>query len=302
MLWRRLASGLAPLGFAMLCSAPPAAANDETIDLSDYRPSFTVNFTDPTQKLLLAEGGPFSPKYQDWGNLRTLPGNREEQLYVDPTFVPALTGTDPQGRADAPPGATLTPLGINPFHLAPNGLSIIAEPVPAALRTRIDRPYVSGMLSTEQSFQQKYGYFEVRAQLPRGRGLWPAIWLVGKTFREHVEIDIVEQLGDNPWRIYQTSHPPPRLGGGVMKTIDTGFDTSAALHSYGLEWRPDALVFTIDRRPTARLDGAPFRDAPPMYLIINLAVGGSWGGNPTPDTAFPATLRITDIHVYRREE
>ena len=80
------------------------------------------------------------------------------------------------------------------------------------------------MISTDECFAQRYGYFEMRAQLPAGRGLWPAFWLVGKTQQYHVEIDIMEALGHERSRIYQTVHiSAPRGGGGHLVPISTGF-------------------------------------------------------------------------------
>ncbi|RYY17437.1 MAG: glycosyl hydrolase family protein [Alphaproteobacteria bacterium] len=71
------------------------------------------------------------------------------------------------------------------------------------------------------------------------------------------------------------------------------------MHDYGMLWTPDAISFYVDRKMTATIDGAPFRDEVPVYMIANLAVGGSWGGNPDASTHFPAAMRIEHIKAYR---
>ena len=155
----------------------------------------------------------------------------------------------------------------------------------------LGRPYVSGLITTEPSFTQRYGYFEMRAKLPAGRGLWPAFWLVSLTHTGHFEIDVFEMLGDEPRTIYQSTHHP---GGGVHLRRDLGFDTSSDWHRYGLKWTREALVWYVDGKETARTDGAMFRDAAPMYMLANLAVGGDWPGPPDASTPFPVHLRIED--------
>ena len=280
----------------------PATAVGKTgrLDLSRYELSFSTDFRDPKHPLLRADGGPFSSRYEEWGGLRTLPGNKEQELYVDAGFVPAHGGTDSLGRADALAGSPIKPLGVNPFSFSDGALDITAIPTPPALQELVDRPYLSGMLSTDRFFAQRYGYFEMRARLPGGRGIWPAFWLVSKTQLEHVEIDIMEAIGGDTAHVYQSTHLKATRGKGIhVRVGPDGFDYTTASHSYGLEWTPDELVFYIDGIETTRMNGAPFRDAPPMYLIANLAVGGDWAGSPDSDTRFPAVMRIDHIRAYR---
>jgi beta-glucanase (GH16 family) len=282
--------------------ALPALADTRArqLDLSSYELSFSSAFGNARHPLLRVDGGPFSTRYEEWGGLRTLPGNKEQELYVDPGFVPARGGTDTLGRADAPPGSQIKPLGVNPFSFSDGALEITAIPTPAALQELVDRPYLSGMLSTDRFFAQRYGYFEMRARLPGGRGLWPAFWLVSKTQQEHIEIDIMEAIGGDTVHVYQSTHLKPSRGKGIhVRVGPEGFDYTAAAHSYGLEWTPDALVFYIDGLETIRTDGTPFRDAPPMYMIANLAVGGDWAGTPDSNTRFPAIMRIDHLRAYR---
>ncbi len=274
-------------------------ANVTGPDLTGYRLSFTSHFDDPAKPLFVRDGGPFITRYERWGGLRTLPNNKELELYVDPQFVPAAQGTDARGAADAAAHSGGTPLGYNPFALRAGALEITAVPTPPALRSRVDRPYLSGMISTESRFAQRFGYFEMRAQLPAGKGLWPAFWMVAATDAEHIEIDIMEALGRDTHDIYQSVHMTPARGKTMTQRITMPqAPYSDGAHTYGLHWTERDLAFYVDGYETLRLAGGAFRDAPPMYLIANLAVGGSWGGNPDEGTYFPAVMRIDYIRAY----
>jgi hypothetical protein len=283
-------------------AALPAKAESRRrlLDLSNYRLTFLASFENTETPLLRRDGGPFSTRFEQWGGLRTLPGNKEEELYVDADFVPALRGTDELGRADALPGTGARPLGVNPFMLSDGALSINAIRTPPALRTLVDREYLSGMLCTDQTFSQRYGYFEMRARLPGGRGLWPAFWLVAKTQREHLEIDVMEAVGWDIAHIYQSTHLRASRGQGIhVRVGPEGFDYTAVPHSYGVEWTPEVLAFYIDGRESARVDARSISDSAPMYMIVNLAVGGDWAGTPDQNTQFPAAMRIEHIRAYQ---
>jgi len=271
------------------------------LDLSAYEVTFTTDFHHADKPLLRVDGGPFTTRFEEWGGLRTLPGNKEQELYVDPGFVPAKDGTDAQGRADARPGAG-KPLGVNPFSIRNGVLEITAAPTPPAMQHLVDRPFLSGMLSTDRTFAQRYGYFEMRARLPGGRGMWPAFWMVAKTHEEHIEIDVMEAVGWDTTHVYQSTHLKASRGKGMHLAVAAEeFDYTRGFYSYGVEWTPDELVFYIDGHETARTDGAPFRDAPAMYMIANLAVGGDWAGTPDAETEFPAVMSIEHIRAYARK-
>jgi hypothetical protein len=277
-----------------------AKSRERLLDLSNYKLTFSTDFSNPRTPVLRSDGGPFSTRYEEWGGLRTLPGNKEEELYVDAGFIPALSGTDELGRSDAPPGTGRMPLGVNPFSLSDGIFCITAIRTPPDLRTLVDREYLSGMICTDQSFTQRYGYFEIRARLPNGRGLWPAFWLVAKTHREHLELDAMEAVGWDSAHVYQSTHWNLTRGPGIHVRVGSdGFDYADSVHSYGVEWTPEDIVFYIDRRESARADGKLMRDSPPMYMIANLAVGGDWAGTPDGDTKFPAVMRIDHIRAYQ---
>lgn len=271
----------------------PVAYRARVLNLSDFELTFSADFSNQARKWFHYDGGPFTTRMESWGGLRTLPKNREQQLYVDPHFIPSPSGTDSLGRNDAPVGK---PLGYNPFGFDDGTLTITAIRTPPAMRHLVDRPYLSGIVGTDLSFSQQFGYFEVRAQFPRGRGLWPAFWMVSSGASD--EIDVVEAIGEQT-RIYHSVHLP-----NVPKYLDRpvsppGFEYSARMYSYGVAWSERELIFYIDGRETTRVNAKPLRDSPPMYLLANLAVGGDWPGSPPAQTQFPAVMRIQYIRAYQ---
>jgi beta-glucanase (GH16 family) len=211
---------------------------------------------------------------------RTLPGNHEKEIYVDPAFA----------------GSGSTPLGLKPFSVNGGVLSIAAGPTPARAKPWLwGFAYTSGLLTTHESFSQTYGYYEVSAKLPRGRGLWPAFWLLQTGGGWPPEIDIMEQLGGSA--IHQTLHTT--IDG---KPAKVGFQTDVpgnarGFHRYGLLWTPKRLVWFIDRRQTASIAATADLNKP-MYLLMNLAIGGDWPGDPDPRQRWPAVLKIDQVRVY----
>ncbi len=254
------------------------------LDLHAYRATFAAEFNDPTAPLFQSQGGAFSPYLAHWENLRSFADNNEQQTYVDPGF-----GADP----------------YNPFRVADGALTITANPTPDRLRDVVSTPYVSGVLETSGGpasagppaggFWQEYGYWEIRAQLPEGQGLWPAFWLVGRG-----EIDIMEALGRDTGTVYQSTHEF-RTGLHTSQPVALDFDYAAGFHTYGLLWTPDQLRFLVDGQETAALDGAAYRDFGPSFLVVNLAVGGNWGGMADGSTPFPAEMHIDYIRVYQSD-
>jgi MYXO-CTERM domain-containing protein len=160
--------------------------------------------------------------------------------------------------------------------------------------------YTSGLITSVPS--QKFGYFEARLRMPKGQGLWPAFWLLGDNGTTGVnEIDIQETLGNAPNTVYMTVH------WGTSYTVNhqsdskafTGPDFSADFHVFGLEWDQDAVIWTIDGVEQHRHEGVGVPQVS-MYLIANLAIGGSWPGPPDATTVFPATYAIDYIRAYQK--
>jgi beta-glucanase (GH16 family) len=168
--------------------------------------------------------------------------------------------------------------------------------------------YTSAALITLGRASWRYGRVEVRAKLPRGKGIWPAIWMMGVNRSEIGwprcgEIDVMEFVGKLPNRVHGTVHYPVdgthRSNGGRID-IERPFDD---FHVYAIEWWPDRIDFFFDATlyHTFPIDEAgegddnPFRK--PHYLLINLALGGSWGG-PIDDAVLPQRYLIDWVRVY----
>lgn len=160
--------------------------------------------------------------------------------------------------------------------------------------------YTSGVLCSLH--EQRYGYFEARLKVPKGQGYWPAFWLLGANGTTGVnEIDIHEILGSDPTTAYMTVHWGQSYTTGHQSDGSqfTGTDFSADFHTFGLEWDPDKIVWTIDgvERKTHTGAGVPQVD---MYIILNLAIGGGWPGAPDSTTTFPGNYEIDYVRAYQR--
>ncbi len=155
--------------------------------------------------------------------------------------------------------------------------------------------YTSARMNTLGKFAQRYGRFEARIQIPRGQGLWPAWWMEGDDkaavgWPDCGEIDIMENIGRTPSTDYGSMHGPGYSGGNDL-TGSTSLPDGAALaddfHVYAVEWDQAGVRFYLDqvkfetRTPADVPDGAAWVFDRPFFLILNVAVGGSWPGNPT---------------------
>lgn len=172
--------------------------------------------------------------------------------------------------------------------------------------------YTSASINTLGKGEWKYGRMEVRAKLPQGAGIWPAIWMMGVN-RSEVgwpfcgEIDIMEFVGNQPGEIYGTVHypgtPPQRStsNGGKIK----GDNLHNAFQVYAVEWDEDKIDLYLNDQKyhTFMLDAAgagednPFRK--PFYLLINLAMGANWPG-PIDDKVLPQEYVIDYVRVYQK--
>jgi len=165
--------------------------------------------------------------------------------------------------------------------------------------------YTSARLITRGKAQWTYGFFEVRARLPCGRGTWPAIWMLGTagTWPDDGEIDIMEHVGSDPTRIFGTLHTRAGSGGAGTGAATLVPDACTAFHDYQLHWTADEITIGIDgevyfRYPNPRTgrDAWPFDE--PHYLLLNIAIGGNLGG-AVDDGIFPVTMEIEHVRVWQ---
>ncbi|TPG37695.1 glycosyl hydrolase family protein, partial [Roseomonas nepalensis] len=207
-----------------------------------------------------------------WGS-RSVPN--EVQYYADATTV----GPYPFALHDAG-GQGVLDITARPAAGLPDGLT-----------------YTSGLLTSSASLVQTYGYFEMRAQIPEGKGFWPAFWLARADLTAPPELDVLESLGDMPGIAYSTVHTNST---GSHTQVQSAFwaetDLSKAFHTYAVSWRPDVITFYIDGTELSQVQ-TPSDMHSPMYMLANLAVGGpnSWAG--ATDGVSSATMSIDYIHA-----
>lgn len=173
--------------------------------------------------------------------------------------------------------------------------------------------YTSARIKTKDKASWIYGRIDVRAKLPNGVGSWPAIWMMpqgskyGSEYLANGEIDMMEEVGADQNEVSSSAHSQTYNPGNhnvryCIKTIP-GADTT--FHVYGLEWTPSYLSFQIDGAEYCRVlnDYTGYMSWPydqPYYLILNMAIGGSWGGYKGVDnSSFPWQFAVDYVRVYQ---
>ncbi|WP_240773365.1 family 16 glycosylhydrolase [Pontibacter sp. SGAir0037] len=177
--------------------------------------------------------------------------------------------------------------------------------IEARQQQRKNSRFTSARLKTQGLAAWQFGYIEVRAKLPAGRGTWPAIWMLPENFNHDSlpdgEIDIMEHVGHDPGVVHGTLHYAGEnlQSGGSIHVPD--FDTS--FHRYGINWTADKIEYYLDGElyhvfeNNIQAGTNPFHQR--YYLLLNVAVGGGWGGREGIDPAvWPQRLEIDYVRVY----
>jgi beta-glucanase (GH16 family) len=203
----------------------------------------------------------------------------EQQIYIDPSTT----------------GKGASALGLNPFSIANGVLTITGAVTPTAdLPALWNKAYYSGLLTSNTSFGQTYGYFEMRAELPSGSGAWPAFWLLPVTKASPIELDILEAAGNNPDYIKMTAHDNSLAGkvtgfGAYVPNATTSFNT------YGLLWTAETITWFIDGTAVAQI-ATPADMNKPMYILLDEALGGDGGAlNPA---SLPNGFSVDYVRAY----
>ncbi|MEV5798416.1 ricin-type beta-trefoil lectin domain protein [Streptomyces collinus] len=167
--------------------------------------------------------------------------------------------------------------------------------------------YTSARLNTAGKFNAQYGHVEARMKIPRGQGMWPAFWMLGTpvNWPDSGEIDVMENVGFEPSTVHGTIHGPGYSGSGGIGagySLPGGQAFADAFHTFAVDWGPDSLTWSVDgnvyqRRTPADLGGRTWVFNKPFFLILNLAVGGYWPGDPDGSTPLPAQLVVDSVSV-----
>jgi beta-glucanase (GH16 family) len=177
--------------------------------------------------------------------------------------------------------------------------------------TSLPKGYSSARLVTRSKAAWKYGYIEVRAKLPEGTGTWPAIWMLPEentfgSWPKSGEIDILEHVGYDPGVVHGTVHTEAfnhtkKTQKGAQREVES---FSEQFHTYPIDWKSEKIDFYIDGGLyfTFENTGKDFREWPfdqPFHLILNLAVGGNWGGQKGVDEKiWPQRMEVDYVRVY----
>lgn len=177
-----------------------------------------------------------------------------------------------------------------------------------------DKNYSSARLNTKHTIAWQYGKIEVKAKLPAGRGTWPAIWMLGKNidtvgWPRCGEIDIMEHVGYNKDSIFATVHTAAynHVKGTQRSKGISAEALYTAFHVYSIEWTPEKIDFLFDGKVYNSFSNEHKSDlewpfSQPFFLILNLAVGGNWGGKMGVDDAvFPATMEVDYVRIFQQQ-
>ena len=277
------------LGARELPEAPPTDAAATGFAPPGYRVVFGDEFDDPDASRINenATGGrPGAPAWRSrYRHDRFTIINEEKQIYVDPAF----------------PGTAGHPLGVQPFSIADGVLTISANRAdPIRVQPFVDNiAYTSGCITSELTFWRTYGYYEMRARLPLGKGFWPAFWLLPKRVAWPPEIDIFEASGVRPDDVHVGVLGPERSG-NADTWIKGAVGIADGFHAYGLDWNHETVAWFLDGREVWRQPNTIHED---MYILANLALGNrdpKFIPNPDASTPFPGRFEIDYIRVYSR--
>jgi len=205
----------------------------------------------------------------------------------------------------------------NAFHNGAGSLVIkaIKEDLPLSLKCWYGQcGYTSARLITKGKFDRRYGKFEARIKIPRGQGMWAAFWMLGSNIEtvgwaQCGEIDVMENIGREPRAIHGTIHGPGYSGAngiGAPYNLNGTPVFADDFHVYAAEWTENKIKFYVDGNlyktltPKDLPAGKAWVYDHPFFLILNLAIGGNWGGAPDGTTAFPQEMLIDYVRVYGR--
>lgn len=172
--------------------------------------------------------------------------------------------------------------------------------------------YSSARITTQNKKTFTYGRVDIRAKLPRGQGIWPALWMLGSNIGSVGwpacgEIDIMENLGQDSSKVYGTLHygaSPATHGSNGNQYMLNGSYFSSKFHVFSMDWKQDTVKLYVDDNlmlsvKKSDVGSSPYPFNQPFFFIFNVAVGGNWPGSPNDNTTFPQRMIVDYIRVYQ---
>jgi beta-glucanase (GH16 family) len=158
------------------------------------------------------------------------------------------------------------------------------------------REYTSAMVDTGYKLVFRYGRIEAKIKLPKGRGVFPAFWML--TNDGGYEIDIMEMIGSEPNTIYGTNHYETSFG-SKKNSGNTANSSPEEFHTYAVEWEEGCIRWYLDGvKYHESTEGVP---SDYMYMVLNLAIGGNWPGDPDKTSDFPCSMAVDYVKIYTRD-
>jgi len=270
--------GLWPL---LSCGSPETGAGVPTPTPSGWTLAWSDEFDGPAGSSVDRSRWTFDIGGGGWGN-------QELETYTDRAANASLDGS--------------------------GNLVIVAEREAFTGPDGIARSYTSARLKTQGLFAKANGRFEGRMQIPFGQGLWPAFWLLGADISTVGwptcgEIDIMENIGREPGTVYGSLHAPRGADVGSATAsfaLPAGQRFADSFHVFAVEWEPNQVRYYVDgtlyetRTPADLPAGTRWVFDHPFFVILNVAVGGTWPGSPDATTTFPQRLLVDYVRVYSR--
>jgi len=259
---------------------------------------------------------PPNPQGDEWAG----PQGTWQQMFFDDFNGPA--GSSPNAASwnlevnGRPANAEQEYYTSRPSNLALDGngnlvIQALQEHYAYATGLMSNQPYTSGRLNTKSKVETTYGRIEARIKLPTGKGMWPAFWMLGTNYDSVGwpgcgEIDIMELAGSEPNKVNGSLHAPGYSGVGALTgsfQLDSG-DFGDDFHIFAVEWAPDGIRWLVDEQPYEARTVAGIQSLGekwifnhPFDVILNLAVGGNYDGDPDSSTQFPAQMLVDYVKV-----
>jgi len=197
--------------------------------------------------------------------------------------------------------ATFEPAQVS---VSNGALSVTAINQPSTDSAGVTNPYTSGMINTggiqgiqAASFSFTYGYVECRSQIAPGQGMWSALWMLPTNHLDQYELDVFENLGRLPTTDQGFYHVGTANAGAF--DVPAGADLTAGYHTYGVDWEPNSITWYLDGKAVYSYTNAGNIVNVPMYLILNLDVGGPWAGPLTSASPAQSTWNVDYLRVWQ---